>query len=70
MTGVELCRALRDRPNYEEVPMIMLTAKGLELELPKLRDELNISETYSKPFSPATVVGRVKELIEQSTSVE
>ena len=66
MTGLELCRAVRELPNYADLPIVMLTAKGLELELPRLRDELNISETFSKPFSPAKVVSKVKELIAQS----
>jgi two-component system, chemotaxis family, chemotaxis protein CheY len=63
MTGVELCRELRKLPQYQDCPMILLTAKGLELELPRLRDELGISGVFSKPFSPAAVVKAVEDLI-------
>ena len=35
MTGIELCHELRDHPEYSDCPIIMLTAKGLELELPR-----------------------------------
>ena len=31
MTGVELCRELRNLPQYASCPIILLTAKGLEL---------------------------------------
>ncbi len=63
MTGVELCQELRSRPEYADCPIILLTAKGLELELPRLRDELGISATFAKPFSPSTVVKACEELL-------
>jgi len=61
MTGCELCERLRQQDAYREVPIIMLTAKGLELELPRLREELGISATFLKPFSPKEVVAAVEE---------
>lgn len=62
MTGVEFCRELRKEPNYRDCPIILLTAKGLEMELPRLREELGISGVFSKPFSPAAVVKAVEDL--------
>ncbi len=63
MTGVELCRGLRDMPEYKDCPIILLTAKGLELELPCLQDEYEIDATFSKPFSPSALVKTVNELL-------
>ncbi len=63
MTGVELCRELRELPQYAKCPIILLTAKGLELELPRLRDELGINATFAKPFSPSAIVKTVSELL-------
>ena len=63
MSGIELCRELRMLPNYVDCPLILLTAKGLELELPKLREEVGINRVFCKPFSPAAVVNEVKELL-------
>lgn len=63
LTGIELCRELRKLPAYAECPIILLTAKGLELELPRLRDELGINAVFSKPFSPAAVVRAVEDLV-------
>ena len=68
MTGVELCRELRNLPQYASCPIILLTAKGLELELPKLRDELGIDATFAKPFSPSAVVKACGDLLLAATS--
>lgn len=67
MTGIELCRQLRQLPDYVDCPIILLTAKGLELELPRLREELGISGVFSKPFSPAAIVKAVEELMNACT---
>ena len=63
MTGVELCQRLREEPRYAQCPIILLTAKGLELELPRLRKELGIDATFAKPFSPSAIVKTVNELL-------
>lgn len=69
MSGIELCRALRELPNYFDCPLILLTAKGLELELPKLREEIGINGVFCKPFSPAAVVSEVKKLLNTCVQV-
>ncbi len=63
MIGTELCGRLRQLSSYRNVPVIMLTAKGLELDLPRLRDELGITTTFPKPFSPTEVVGAVQHAL-------
>lgn len=63
MTGVELCQELRSLPEYATCPIVLLTAKGLELELPRLRDELGIDATFAKPFSPSAIVKACGELL-------
>lgn len=68
MTGVELCRELRTLPAYQDCPIILLTAKGLELELPRLQHELDIDATFSKPFSPSALVKTVNELLAATVS--
>jgi DNA-binding response OmpR family regulator len=63
MTGLELCRRLRATTEYEKTPIILLTAKGLELELPALQRELAISAIFPKPFSPSEVVSTACQLM-------
>jgi len=64
MTGIELCRELRQLPAYATRPILLLTAKGLELELPRLREELGINATFAKPFSPSAIVKACRELLD------
>ena len=63
MSGSQLCAHLRQLERYRETPIIMLTAKGLELELPRLREELGIAATFLKPFSPKEVVQAVEDCL-------
>jgi CheY-like chemotaxis protein len=63
MTGLELIRQLRTLPGYASTPVILLTAKGLELELPRIQQELNIDAVFPKPFSPSAVVETACQLL-------
>lgn len=63
MTGVELCSLLRSSPQYADTPIVLLTAKGLEIELPQLCQQLGIAATFAKPFSPSQVVKTLQELL-------
>ena len=64
MSGCELCQRLRTLDKYRATPVIMLTAKGLELELPRLKSELGIAATFLKPFSPKEIVKAVESHLE------
>lgn len=66
MTGVELCTYLRMMPEYQDTPINLLTAKGLELELPQLQQGLGINAVFSKPFSPSALVKTVNEQLSVS----
>lgn len=63
MTGCELCQNLRSVPDFAKLPVILLTAKGMELELPRLREELKITATFLKPFSPKEIVKAVEDCL-------
>ena len=68
MTGIELCSELRSHERYLDTPIILLTAKGLEIELPRLCAELGIAATFPKPFSPSQVLKKVQELVAVDSS--
>jgi DNA-binding response OmpR family regulator len=55
-TGIEVCREIRKTHN---VPIIMLTAKGEEIDR-ILGLELGADDYIVKPFSPREVVARIK----------
>jgi CheY-like chemotaxis protein len=63
MTGLELCAELRRRDTYKHIPVILVTAKGMELDAAQLQRELGIASVFSKPFSPSKVVRAVSELL-------
>ncbi len=66
MTGVELCQRLRGHPRYSQTPIIMLTAKGLELNMSDLEKQLGIAAVIPKPFSPRELVQKVVECLPKS----
>ena len=56
LTGCDLCRRMRNDARFADTPIVLLTSKGLELELPKLREDLGILALFPKPFSPLEIV--------------
>lgn len=59
MSGIDVCREVRKNSN---VPIIMLTAKGEEIDR-ILGLELGADDYIIKPFSPREVVARVKAVL-------
>lgn len=64
--GIELCRILRNDPKTGSLPIIMLTAKGEEVDR-ILGLEMGADDYISKPFSPRELVARVKAVLRRST---
>ena len=62
MTGLELCTALRGRDGTRDIPAIMLTARGFDIE-PEEMEAARISAVLAKPFSPREVLQKVNELL-------
>src|SRR6266705_3640124 len=62
--GLEVCRALR---RDSQVPIIMLTAKGEELDR-IVGLELGADDYVVKPFSPRELLARIKAVLRRSTS--
>lgn len=64
MTGIELCTRLRGLPQYEKTPMVMVTARELELDKAKLERELGMEAVFAKPYSPSMIVDLTQRLLE------
>lgn len=64
MDGEELCRHVRQDLRHADVPIFMISAKGFELDVVRLTEELSLSKILSKPFSPKEVVGFVQAVLE------
>ncbi len=59
MDGYEVCRLLRARAELQHVPVIMLTARGEELDV-VLGLEMGADDYVTKPFSVRELMSRIK----------
>jgi two-component system phosphate regulon response regulator PhoB len=65
LSGIELCRRVRARPETRQLPIIMLTARGEESE--KVRGLATGADDYVvKPFSVPELLARVRALLRRS----
>ncbi len=66
VSGIELCRRLRSRPETRQLPIIMLTARGEESE--RIRGLATGADDYIvKPFSVPELTARVHALLRRSS---
>ena len=67
LSGVEICKNIRKDTSYNNLPVIMLTAKGEEED--KIRGlDTGADDYITKPFSPAELVARINSLLRRSSS--
>src|SRR6516225_5812335 len=65
LSGIELCRRLRTRPETQELPIIMLTARGEESE--RVRGLATGADDYIvKPFSLPELLARIRALLRRT----
>ncbi len=62
LSGVEVCRILRARPNTAHTPIIMLTARSSEADRVAGFD-VGADDYVTKPFSPRELAARVRAVI-------
>ena len=63
--GMEVCRRLKGAPTTADIPIIMLTAKGDEVDK-ILGLELGADDYITKPFSVRELIARVKALLRRA----
>lgn len=59
MDGLEVCKRLKLTPSFQQIPIIMLTAKGEVIDK-VLGLELGADDYMTKPFSPRELIARIK----------
>ena len=62
LTGFDVCKAVRRK---SQVPVMMLTVRGEEEDLVRALD-LGADDYLNKPFSPRTLLARVKALLRRA----
>lgn len=65
LSGIEICRQIRQNTQTKRLPVIMLTAKGEESE--RIRGlETGADDYVIKPFSPSELIARVKAVLRRT----
>jgi DNA-binding response OmpR family regulator len=59
MDGYEACKQIKADPQTQDIPVILLTAKGREVDR-KLGTEAGADDYVVKPFSPGRLIERVE----------
>jgi two-component system phosphate regulon response regulator PhoB len=68
MGGLEVCKALKRNPDTEHIPVLMLTAKGEEVDR-VVGFELGADDYVTKPFSVRELLLRVDVIVRRAKSV-
>jgi two-component system OmpR family response regulator/two-component system alkaline phosphatase synthesis response regulator PhoP len=69
MNGLEVCKLLRMNPKFSDLPVIMLTAKGEEIDK-VLGLEIGADDYLTKPFSPRELLARIRARLRRMKPVE
>jgi two-component system, OmpR family, phosphate regulon response regulator PhoB len=65
ISGLEICRQLRRKPETRDLPIIMLTARGEEAD--RVRGlEVGADDYVAKPFSPSELIARVRAVLRRA----
>jgi len=60
--GYEACRILKANPLTKSIPVMLLTAKGRDIDK-RLGFEVGATDYIVKPFSPSKLIDRINELL-------
>jgi len=69
MDGLQVCKQIKQGKKLSAVPIIMLTAKGEEVDR-IVGFELGVDDYVVKPFSPRELVLRVKAILKRKEAPE
>jgi two-component system, OmpR family, alkaline phosphatase synthesis response regulator PhoP len=67
--GLDVCRKIKSNPDLKNIPIIILSAKGEELDV-VLGLELGADDYISKPFSPKVLFSRIKAVLRRGKEPE
>lgn len=67
--GFDICRKMKSNPELKNIPVIVLSAKGEELDI-ILGLELGADDYVPKPFSPKVLFSRIKAVLRRGKETE
>lgn len=69
ISGIDLCKLFRVDPRLAELPVLMLTAKGEEIDR-IVGLEVGADDYMTKPFSPRELIARIKAILRRTVRNE
>ena len=66
LDGYETCKMLKADPNTKDIPVILLSAKGRNVDQ-KVGFEVGADDYITKPFSPRKLVERINTILGQTS---
>ena len=69
MNGLDVCKAVRRNPETANLPIIMLTAKGDEIDK-IIGLEIGADDYITKPFSVKELIARVRSILRRTQDVD
>ncbi|MBS0649348.1 MAG: response regulator transcription factor [Verrucomicrobia bacterium] len=67
--GFDICRKMKSNPELKNIPVIVLSAKGDEIDV-ILGLELGADDYVAKPFSPKVLFSRIKAVLRRGKETE
>lgn len=67
--GLDVCRKIKNNPDFQAIPIIMISAKSEELDV-VLGLELGADDYVAKPFSLKVLFSRIKAVMRRGQEVE
>jgi CheY-like chemotaxis protein len=64
MNGFQVCKILKEDPEFKDTPIILVTSKGDKIGS-KFVDVLGITEYFTKPFQPEELLAKIREVIDK-----
>jgi len=69
MNGEELCRRMRQDERLRGTPVLLLSAKGMEIDAAQFRREFGVYAIIFKPFSPAGVAATIDACLREKAQL-
>jgi CheY-like chemotaxis protein len=69
MNGFQVCKILKEDPDFRDTPIILVTSKGDKVGS-KFVDTLGISDFFTKPFQPEELLAKIREVIDKRKEAE
>ncbi|HLQ66851.1 MAG TPA: response regulator [Candidatus Limnocylindrales bacterium] len=67
LDGYEVCKTIKSDPGTKQIPVILLSAKGRNVDQ-KMGFDVGADDYITKPFSPRKLVERINQLLGQAVT--